>query len=76
MDANAGKLHYLLFCVSGGVMNINNRLTKAIYESQPKWAEPLTQGRDTLPENTWKAAAKPDRIHPGARRYLAELGLK
>jgi uncharacterized zinc-type alcohol dehydrogenase-like protein len=24
MDANAGKLHYLLFCVSGGVMDINN----------------------------------------------------
>jgi hypothetical protein len=52
------------------------RLTKAIHEGQPKLAERLTQGRDTLPENTWKAAAKPDRIHPGARRYLAELGLK
>jgi len=52
------------------------RLTKAIHEGQPKLAERLTQGRDTSPENTWKAAANPDRIHPGARRYLAELGLK
>jgi TRAP-type uncharacterized transport system substrate-binding protein len=51
------------------------RLTKAIHEGQPKLAERLTQGRDTLPENTWKAAGDPDRIHPGARRYLAELGL-
>jgi hypothetical protein len=43
----------------------------------PRWIVPLknTQGRDTLPENTWKAAGHPDRIHPGARRYLAELGL-
>ncbi len=52
------------------------RLTKAIHKGQPKLAKRLTQGRDTLPVNTWKAAGNPDRIHPGARRYLAELGLK
>jgi hypothetical protein len=50
------------------------RLTKAIHQGQPKLAARLTQGRDTLPGNTWKAAVNPDRIHPGARRYLAELG--
>jgi len=52
------------------------RLTKAIHAGQPKLAARLKQARDTLPENTWKAAGDPDRIHPGARRYLAELGLK
>lgn len=52
------------------------RLTQAIHQGQPQLAKRLTQGRDTLPENTWKAAGHPDRIHPGARRYLAELGLK
>ena len=50
------------------------RLTKAIHKGQPELAKRLTQGRDTLPENTWKATSDPNRIHPGARRYLAELG--
>lgn len=50
------------------------RLTKAIHKGQPELAKRLTQGRDTLPENTWKAAGNPNRIHPGARRYLADLG--
>lgn len=52
------------------------RLSKAIHTGQPKLAARLTQGRDTLPENTWKAAGDPDRIHPGARRYLTEIGIK
>ena len=52
------------------------RLAKAIHKAQPELAGRLTQARDTLPENTWKAAGDPDRIHPGARRYLAELGLE
>lgn len=52
------------------------RLAKAIHQAQPKLAERLAQGRDTLPENTWKAAGDPERIHPGVRRYLAELGFK
>jgi TRAP-type uncharacterized transport system substrate-binding protein len=52
------------------------RLTKAIHNGQPKLAARLTQGRNTLAENTRKAAGHPDRIPPGARRYLAEVGLK
>lgn len=52
------------------------RLARAIHQVQPELARRLTQGRDTLPENTWGAARDPDRIHPGVRRYLAELGLK
>ena len=51
------------------------RLAKAIHQAQPALAERLTQGRDTLPENTLKAAGDPARIHPGALRYLNELGL-
>ena len=52
------------------------RLAKAIHAGQPALAARLKQGRDTLPENTWQAAGDLDRIHPGARRYLAELGFK
>ena len=52
------------------------RLTKAIHMAQPELARRLKQGRDTLPENTWKAAGDADRIHLGARRYLMELGFK
>jgi uncharacterized protein len=52
------------------------RLAKAIHKAQPELARRLTQARDTLPENTWTAAGDPERIHPGARRYLAELGFE
>jgi TRAP transporter TAXI family solute receptor len=52
------------------------RLARAIHEAQPELAARLMQGRDTLPENTWDAAGDVDRIHPGARRYLAEIGLQ
>jgi TRAP transporter TAXI family solute receptor len=52
------------------------RLTRAIHKAQPELARRLTQGRDTLPENTWKAAGDPGRLHSGTRRYLAELGFE
>jgi len=52
------------------------RLSKAIHKGQPELAKRLIQGRDTLPENTWRAAGDTHRIHPGARRFLAELGLE
>jgi TRAP-type uncharacterized transport system substrate-binding protein len=51
------------------------RLAKAIHDAQPSLAARLKQGRDTLPENTWKAAGNPDRIHPGALKYLLEIGV-
>ena len=51
------------------------RLAKAIHTAQPALAERLAQGKETLPENTLKAAIEADHIHPGVRRYLAELGL-
>ena len=52
------------------------RLAKAIHKGQPELAKRLVQGRDTLPENTWRAASDPNYIHPGARRFLAELGFE
>ena len=55
--------------------DIAYRLAKAIHDAQPGLAARLKQGRDTLPENTWKAAGDPDRIHPGALRYLVEIGV-
>ena len=51
------------------------RLARAIHQAQPSLAERLKQGRDTLPENTWKAAGDAARIHPGALRYLVEIGV-
>lgn len=49
------------------------RLARAIHKGQPELAKRLTQGRDTLPNNTRNAAGDPNRIHPGVQRYLAEL---
>jgi TRAP-type uncharacterized transport system substrate-binding protein len=51
------------------------RLARAIHAAQPGLAARLEQGRDTLPQNTWKAAGSVQRIHPGALRYLAEIGV-
>ena len=55
--------------------DIAYRLAKAIHKAQPALSARLKQGRDTLPENTWKAAGDAHRIHPGAYRYLAEIGI-
>jgi len=55
--------------------DIAYRLAKAVHKAQPSLAARLQQGRDTLPANTWKAAGNADRIHPGARKYLAEIGI-
>ena len=55
--------------------DIAYRLAKAIHKAQPALSARLKQGRDTLPENTWKAAGDAHRIHPGAYSYLAEIGI-
>jgi TRAP-type uncharacterized transport system substrate-binding protein len=55
--------------------DIAYHLTKAIHKAQPSLEARLKQGRDTLPENTWVAAGNPARIHPGARKYLDEIGI-
>lgn len=50
------------------------RVAKALHEGQPKLAEKLPQASETLPANTL-AGADENRIHPGALKYLRELGL-
>ena len=55
--------------------DIAYKLARAIHKAQPNLAARLKQARDTSPDNTWKAAGKADRIHPGVRKYLAEIGV-
>jgi len=38
-------------------------------------ARRLPQARETTAANTVAAVARPELLHPGVRRYLAELGL-
>lgn len=55
--------------------DIAYKLARAIHKAQPNLAARLKQARDTSPDNTWKAAGKVDRIHPGVRKYLADIGI-
>jgi len=52
------------------------KLARALHTGQPQLAKVLAQARETLPENTLKAADKPERIHSGVQRYLREIGLQ
>jgi TRAP transporter TAXI family solute receptor len=56
--------------------DITYKLARALHKGQAKLAERVAQGRETLPENTIKAADKPDRIHSGVQRYLREIDLQ
>lgn len=51
------------------------RLAKALHRGNEALAAKLDQGRETTPENTKDGALDPAKIHPGVRRYLAEIGL-
>lgn len=51
------------------------RLAKAIHEGESTMAAKVASGRETLSKNTMIAAAKPDYIHPGVRRYLRDAGI-
>lgn len=50
------------------------RLAKALHAGQSAMVSRLDQARETTPANT-RAAADADKIHPGVKRYLRELGL-
>ncbi len=54
---------------------VGYRLAKALHRGNPALAAKLDQGRETTPQNTKAAALDPELIHPGVRRYLAEIGL-
>ena len=51
------------------------RLARALHRGEAALASRLAQGRETTAANTVAAVARPDLLHPGARRYLAEIGL-
>jgi len=51
------------------------RVTRALHRGESALGARLPQARETTAANTVLAAPSPDRLHPGTRRYLAELGL-
>jgi uncharacterized protein len=51
------------------------RLARALDRGHAALVKRLDQGRETTPQNTLAAAARPDQIHPGVQRYLREIAL-
>jgi uncharacterized protein len=51
-------------------------LARAIHRAEAPLAARLEQARETTLVNTVAAAPRPDLLHPGVRRYLAEAGLR
>jgi uncharacterized protein len=50
------------------------RLTRALHLGEAVLARSLPQARETTVANTVAAAPSPELLHPGTRRYLAEIG--
>ena len=51
------------------------RVAKALHRAEAGIAQRLPQGKETTAANTVAAAPRAELLHPGVRRYLAELGL-
>jgi len=51
------------------------RLARALHRGEAALGARLAQARETTAANTVAAVARPELLHPGARRYLAEIGL-
>ena len=51
-------------------------LARAIHRAEAPLAARLEQARETTMVNTIAAAPRPELLHPGVRRYLAEAGLR
>ncbi|HXZ01946.1 MAG TPA: TAXI family TRAP transporter solute-binding subunit [Stellaceae bacterium] len=51
------------------------RLARDLHAGEAALAQRLAQARETTAANTVAAAPRADFIHPGARRYLHEIGL-
>ena len=51
------------------------RLARALHKGEAALAARLPQARETTAANTAAAAPRPELIHPGVRKYLAEIGL-
>jgi TRAP transporter TAXI family solute receptor len=50
-------------------------LARALHRAHPALAARLIEARETLPQNTVAAAKRQELIHPGALRYLREIGV-
>ena len=51
------------------------RLSRALHRGEADIARRLPQASETTAANTAAAAPRPDLIHPGAARYLREIGI-
>jgi TRAP transporter TAXI family solute receptor len=51
------------------------RLARALHRGERRLGQTLAQARETTAANTVAAAPRPEIIHPGAARYLREIGL-
>lgn len=51
------------------------RMAKALHLGNDALVKRVAQGRETTPQNTRQAAPSPRQIHPGAMKYLREIGL-
>jgi TRAP transporter TAXI family solute receptor len=51
------------------------RLTRALHKAEDKLGARLAQARESRVANIYGAAPQPDMIHPGALRYLREIGV-
>ena len=51
-------------------------VARALHRAESAFAARLEQARETTAANTLAAAPRPDLLHPGVRRYLAEAGLR
>lgn len=50
-------------------------LAKAVNRGEAGMARRVASGSETISANTWLAASKPEYIHPGVRRFLADAGI-
>jgi TRAP transporter TAXI family solute receptor len=55
--------------------DVTYRLGRALHRGEPALGGRLAQARETTAANTVAAVARPELLHPGVRRYLAEVGL-
>jgi TRAP transporter TAXI family solute receptor len=51
------------------------RLVRALHKGHAALMKRLDQARETTPQSTFNAAPSADKIHPGVRTYLREVGV-
>jgi uncharacterized protein len=51
-------------------------IARAIHRSEAQLAAKLDQARETTMANTLRAVPRPELLHPGVRKYLAETGIR